>query len=180
MMISFILPATLLSDHIIEITLISTTAALILLSHGNKSKLPLPVWPRPIAAWRRGSRSYALVYTCVCIYAVDLPIFPRRFAKTELDGVSLMDTGVGLIALITGISNADFITRAPSLISRQVIRSTLPLIVIGLARTVIVKTLGYQEHVSEYGIHWNFFITLAVLRVRILLKVCDYVITFGK
>jgi len=30
---------------------------------------------------------------------------------------------------------------------------------------VVIKTLGYQEHASEYGTHWNFFFTLSALAV---------------
>ncbi len=44
-------------------------------------------------------------------------------------------------------------------------RSCIPLLVIGAARTVSVKATDYQEHVSEYGVHWNFFFTLAAVKV---------------
>ena len=40
----------------------------------------------------------------------------------------------------------------------------LPLLPAGLARLVCVKSAQYQEHASEYGTHWNFFLTLAVVR----------------
>lgn len=32
-------------------------------------------------------------------------------------------------------------------------------------RLVSVKVIGYQEHISEYGVHWNFFFTLATVRI---------------
>lgn len=36
-----------------------------------------------------------LLLTCISILAVDFHTYPRRFGKTELYGVSLMDTGAG-------------------------------------------------------------------------------------
>ncbi len=42
-------------------------------------------------------------------------------------------------------------------------KSTLPLLAIGVIRCLSVKGLAYQEHTSEYGVHWNFFLTLAAL-----------------
>ncbi len=43
-----------------------------------------------------------------------------------------------------------------------------PLAALGVSRLVVIKGLGYQEHVSEYGVHWNFFATLFVLRVVVV------------
>jgi len=37
----------------------------------------------------------------------------------------------------------------------------LPAVVLGLARFVVMRSVNYQEHASEYGAQWNFYLTLA-------------------
>lgn len=43
-----------------------------------------------------------------------------------------------------------------------------PLAVLGVSRFVVIKGLDYQEHVSEYGVHWNFFATLFCVRLVVV------------
>lgn len=44
-----------------------------------------------------------------------------------------------------------------------------PLAALGVSRLFVIKGLGYQEHVSEYGVHWNFFATLFCVRLVVAL-----------
>lgn len=115
-------------------------------------------------------RSTINIITAVCILAVDFKSFPRKWAKTETFGFGLMDTGVGLFVYGNAII-APELYKMPqgNGITFRKLRSTIwscaPLFVLGIARFVVVNEIDYQQHVSEYGVHWNFFLTLAVTKI---------------
>lgn len=120
-----------------------------------------------ITAYRGGM----LVVTALAILAVDFHVFPRRFAKVETWGTSLMDLGVGSFVFSMGIVStrsiliAKFNNVKVSYFSRlwKSVTSSLIVLALGFSRLFFVKKLDYQEHVSEYGVHWNFFITLVLV-----------------
>ncbi|KAJ3395367.1 Glucosaminyl phosphatidylinositol (GlcN-PI) nositol acylation protein, partial [Lobulomyces angularis] len=115
-----------------------------------------------ISVWR----SLLQLITIIAILAVDFEIFPRKFAKVETFGTSLMDLGVGCVVFSSGL------VAGPRLKSRTAgifssIKTSSVLLLIGLLRALFTKSVNYQEHVSEYGIHWNFFFTLGSVSILV-------------
>ena len=125
-----------------------------------------------------------MLLSCVSILAVDFPLFPRRFAKTETFGKSLMDVGVGAIVISMGLVHGKLLGKPLSFGSMigKAVRGSVPLLLIGSLRFWTVKASDYQvvldiqqircsilsdvsEQVptAEYGLHWNFFWTLGLL-----------------
>ncbi|KAJ7997387.1 hypothetical protein DPEC_G00228460 [Dallia pectoralis] len=109
------------------------------------------------------------VKTAISILAVDFSVFPRRYAKTETYGTGVMDFGVGAYVLANALvcpeaRRKEVSGSKLSHVVKQLV-SVWPLVILGLARLTSVKMSGYHEHVTEYGVHWNFFFTLAIVRV---------------
>jgi len=139
-------------------------------------------------------RSSMMLITTICILAVDFPVFPRRFAKTEAFGYGLMDLGVGSFVFSAGLvapeARAGEEAKEEEVVSEgkedevapdakqeksdeprtnwklaKSLKSCLPLLALGLARLASVTITGYHSHVTEYGLHWNFFFTLAAVKL---------------
>eukprot|EP00455_Lapot_gusevi_P033575 TRINITY_DN3672_c0_g2_i1.p1 TRINITY_DN3672_c0_g2~~TRINITY_DN3672_c0_g2_i1.p1 ORF type:complete len:471 (+),score=106.27 TRINITY_DN3672_c0_g2_i1:81-1493(+) len=124
-------------------------------------------------------RALMMISTCIAILAVDFQVFPRRFAKTENYGFSLMDAGVGSFivshalvspqarAVSTRVEDKDKARPKDQdgmfALLRRVFWSVSPMLLLGSTRFFLVKAVNYQEHTSEYGAHWNFFFTLGVV-----------------
>lgn len=172
-----ILCCTVLSTKVIEISLIfliiSTANILSILTRRNRDDFRIqPTNNSDKLAFITNFRALTNIITIICILAVDFTCFPRKFVKTETYGYSLMDTGVGLFMIANAlvapearridsdVNNVSFFTGLS-----KTFKGCLPLILLGISRYLSVEFLGYQKHVSEYGIHWNFFLTLACVKL---------------
>ncbi|EOR01795.1 GPI-anchored wall transfer protein 1 [Wallemia ichthyophaga EXF-994] len=103
-------------------------------------------------------RGYLLFFTFISILAVDFNVFPKVLSKTESFGTSFMDLGVGSFTLAFGLVDARY-----HLLGKYNTRKVLPLVVLAMMRLISVTVTNYPQHYSEYGTHWNFFLTLAAL-----------------
>lgn len=77
-----------------------------------------------------------------------------------------MDAGVGAFVLANSLT-AEFSLRKSSLYGS--LKACIPVLILAFIRLVTVKSVEYQEHASEYGVHWNFFFTLGCMPVLGLL-----------
>ena len=114
----------------------------------------------------------------MCILGVDFKIFPRENAKTENFGVSAMDLGVGFYIVCHSmriVRNEEISGKNKTTITSQLakfptdflntLKSSTFLLIIGFCRLYSVKATNYVEHVSEYGVHWNFLFTIVLVKV---------------
>lgn len=164
-----ILCVTILSNKIYEINIALGMTTILLVVQHIKSRLHLePFIQIPVKrpCYLDTARATINMISVVCILAVDFQIFPRKLGKTETFGFGLMDVGVGLYVLSNGIVSPD---RNGSVLNwkkvRELCLNSLPLILLGITRFFMVQQIDYQVHTSEYGVHWNFFLTLAFTKI---------------
>jgi len=127
---------------------------------------------RPI--YLSAHRAYVYLLTTIAILAVDFPLFPRRYCKTEVVGYGFMDLGAASFVIVAGWTSVLQHHQYQQSIAGsnhyyKVMKKCTPLLLIGLIRLATTKGLEYQEHVSEYGIHWNFFFTLCCIELIMIL-----------
>ncbi|XP_044285903.1 phosphatidylinositol-glycan biosynthesis class W protein [Varanus komodoensis] len=124
-------------------------------------------------------RVFVNVLTSISILAVDFPQYPRRYAKTETYGTGVMDFGVGSFIFGNAVVCPEVRLKPGTVrhrffyLARQLV-SVWPLVLLGAGRLVSVKAVDYHEHVSEYGVHWNFFFTLAAVRIAASLLLATF------
>uniref|UniRef100_A0A914HD13 GPI-anchored wall transfer protein 1 n=1 Tax=Globodera rostochiensis TaxID=31243 RepID=A0A914HD13_GLORO len=119
-----------------------------------------------------------LIATSLAILAVDFTLFPRRMAKTQYYGHSLMDSGTAAFIFVNALADHDVAARGQSPRQRaakatmQIFAFRMPtllaLLLIGVGRSVFIQLSGYGRDVTEYGVHWNFFLTLFCVRLFVI------------
>ncbi|CAF98537.1 unnamed protein product [Tetraodon nigroviridis] len=171
-----VLSSTVLSSvlHHVTVGLVAVSAGLCCyINSGHQQNPPGPFLQSRVrfqqVPFVTVSRVFVNVITAISILAVDFPVFPRRYAKTETYGTGIMDFGVGAYVFANALvcpearKRNDAGSKTENL--RKQLTSVWPLVVLGFLRLVSIRMTGYPEHVTEYGLHWNFFFTLAIVRV---------------
>ncbi|XP_020575209.1 uncharacterized protein At4g17910 isoform X3 [Phalaenopsis equestris] len=162
-----ILVFTVLAEwiYILAIILIIVLLICILSKRPSRPTLKSEIGQQNLSSSRMSILSYRVfmvVITCICILAVDFKIFPRRYAKTETYGTSLMDLGVGSFVVANSLVSKQ--ARGIMFVNWKVaLQSVSPLVLLGAGRLIFTAGVEYQVHVGEYGVHWNFFFTLAAV-----------------
>lgn len=108
-------------------------------------------------------RALTQLITAICILAIDFESFHRPYRKSQRFGAQLMDTGIGLFVVTMGL-----VSRRPrncSDLRKSLLRSALPLILLGFARTLALEIIGYGQDEHEYGRHLNAFFTLGFTKL---------------
>ena len=165
----FIFNAALLLLCAVLVFSVKSSLATSLPSHQSTTK-SIPVKKQFISNFRL----FMLVATVLSILAVDFSIFPRRYAKTELYGTGFMDIGVGSFifshAIVSHFAKGA-VTSKNEHCRKDLFKNALgclPLFFLGTLRLIMVQSIGYHQHVTEYGLHWNFFYTIAVVKVFVI------------
>uniref|UniRef100_A0A3B3ZWU6 Phosphatidylinositol-glycan biosynthesis class W protein n=1 Tax=Periophthalmus magnuspinnatus TaxID=409849 RepID=A0A3B3ZWU6_9GOBI len=175
--VPLVLSCTILSDILFQVVISLSLISVCMLAYICHSNTRF-IEPKPFLTshlhfervpFVSNFRVFVILKTAISILAVDFAIFPRRFAKTETYGTGVMDYGVGGFvfanALVCSEVRKKGVTGSKlNYITKQLV-SVWPLVALGLGRLISVKMTGYHEHVTEYGVHWNFFFTLALVRV---------------
>ncbi|XP_052730249.1 uncharacterized protein At4g17910 isoform X3 [Vigna angularis] len=99
--------------------------------------------PNSLRAYVTSYRVLVMIITILCILAVDFKIFPRRYAKTETYGTSLMDLGVGAFVLANSLVSRQARNIA-SVSWKTAVVSSSPLIILGFLRLVTTTGVDYQ------------------------------------
>ncbi|GAU87413.1 hypothetical protein RvY_00257-1 [Ramazzottius varieornatus] len=112
-------------------------------------------------------RGCVLLLVCIAILAVDFDLFPYEMVKTDRQGYSLMDLGVGTFIIANALVAPQ--TQETHKSSWKLILSdvgdTAVLVILGVSRFVSAYLTEYHVSESEYGKHWNFFCSLAFVKI---------------
>lgn len=163
-----ITPVAAIASAGLLVSLVICQRVIAILSTSQRSSQQLSLQAAAVIGEQRARfiskyRGAMMLSTCIAILAVDFPAFPRRFAKSDGFGSGLMDVGVGSFVFASGLVASSASRRAAW--SRVSSLHIVALLALGAARVAATRSVGYHETAFEYGVHWNFFFTLAAVKL---------------
>ena len=180
-----------LNDHMNIIVACTILVIILLNSISRNNPLIVNIWSRPnpsppfkMEVDDNGKIQYLRIHvvttgkcicnvlTCIAIMAVDFPpIFNRKLCKTEEEGWALMDVGVSSLMYSAALSHR-LIIQHPSRYNKTflqditaAITGNLGITIAASVRFFLLSGVEYHGHVTEWGVHWNFFATIACLNI---------------
>jgi GWT1 len=103
-------------------------------------------------------RSGLMIQTTICIFLCDFSFWVKKFGKSELYGLTLMDLGIGGFIFNTGMLSC-------KMKLGKIKHTIIILLVLGFIRLFAIKVFQLEVNPTEYGYHWNFYFTLAFLNI---------------
>eukprot|EP00116_Pleurobrachia_bachei_P005845 sb/3466107/ len=174
-LLSFTVFATQIPVYIVSLLLI-------ILCSAQKLNLPQSTsTPYPLdrfgLSYINSYRALVNLCTVIVILAVDFPaLFPSGFHKRYTRGFSLMDSGVGSFVFSHALVSAEARHKEKGLSFMKRIKTTVVsssvLLLLGLARLFVTWITNYAVSEDEYGKHWNFFFTLAAVKILVTIVFC--------
>jgi len=124
-----------------------------------------------------------IIQTMIAIMIVDFPwVFPRFLVKTEDYGWAIMDIGVSATMFSMGYTHKKTSSQNNNFL-KELIHSVFGNLAVCLAasvRFILLTSIDYHDHVTEWGTHWNFYLTIAVLNVVfVFVRSSDYALVVG-
>lgn len=107
-------------------------------------------------------RASAYVGTGAAILAIDFKHFLVNNGKSRDFGATIMDVGIGMFVVTMGLVSQR-LRRLNDV--KKLLKVVLPLLVLGLARTVVITMIDYHQDEREYGKHLNAFFTLGFTKL---------------
>ncbi|SCN62265.1 GPI-anchored wall transfer protein 1, putative [Plasmodium chabaudi adami] len=134
------------------------------------------------------TRLINMCITYLCIFAVDFFYFPKHFKKSAYYGNTLMDLGIGAcittsaycykkkntqMDMNSGKKECDNNIKNDKAVKYtekddgilKIIMKYFILFIFGVGRFFAITIFNYNYSITEYGIHWNFYMTLFFLLI---------------
>lgn len=118
------------------------------------------------------ARFLTITQTTICIFLCDFSFWTQRFSKNHYFDIGLMDLGVGCFIFNGGIISS-------KIHKKKLFKNTMLMFALGIIRLFVVSVFKLEVNEFEYGLHWNFYFTLATINMLFILLNSKYNLQLG-